>query len=200
MAIVYEWSIPTTDYETDESGTPIRVTTIHWRCAAVDGELSASTYGTIGVDLQPSTLPDEAAAIAIVKTELPDVESELASQIGIQAAPTRGTGRIWDVPAGAAVWRSGTAYAVGDVAIFDGVPWTCLQAHTSQNAWTPPAVPALWSIQGQGGGGPVEWVAGEAVAIGDQRVFEGTTYEVIQAHTTQTGWEPPNVPALWVIV
>jgi hypothetical protein len=43
-------------------------------------------------------------------------------------------------------------------------------------------------------------VAGETVAIGDQRVFEGVTYEVIQAHTTQVGWEPPNVPALWSAV
>lgn len=200
MPIVYEWSIPTTDYETDENGSPIRVTTIHWRCTATDGGLSASSYGTIGVDLEPSTLPDEAAAVAVVKAELPDVESTLASQIGTQAAPTTGTGRIWDIPVGAAVWRSGKSYAVNDVAIFDGVPWTCIQAHTSQNDWTPPAVPALWAIQGQGGDGPVEWVVGETVAIGDQRTFEGITYEVIQAHTTQVGWEPPNVPALWATV
>lgn len=200
MSIVYEWSIPTTDYETDANGTPVRVTTIHWRCTATDGELSSSAYGTVGVNLEPSALPDEAAAIAVVKAELTDVESNLASQIGTQAAPTKETGRIWDLPARAAVWRSGKAYAVNDVAIFKGVPWTCIQAHTSQSNWTPPAVPALWAIQGQGGDGPVGWVAGETVAVGDQRVFEGVTYEVIQAHTTQVGWEPPNVPALWAVV
>jgi hypothetical protein len=27
--------------------------------------------------------------------------------------------------------------------------------------------------------------------------YQGKEYEVIQPHTTQLGWEPPNVPALW---
>ena len=25
-------------------------------------------------------------------------------------------------------------------------------------------------------------------------------YQVVQAHTTQAGWEPPNLPALWQLV
>ncbi|HEU4426105.1 MAG TPA: carbohydrate-binding protein, partial [Pilimelia sp.] len=25
----------------------------------------------------------------------------------------------------------------------------------------------------------------------------GASYRCIQAHTSLTGWEPPNVPALW---
>lgn len=42
-----------------------------------------------------------------------------------------------------------------------------------------------------------EWVAGENLTVGVRRAYEGLLYEVIQAHTTQTGWEPPNVPALF---
>ncbi len=35
----------------------------------------------------------------------------------------------------------------------------------------------------------------------DQRVrFEDKLYKCVQAHTSQEGWEPPNVPALWTEV
>jgi chitinase len=27
--------------------------------------------------------------------------------------------------------------------------------------------------------------------------YGGVTYKCIQSHTSLTGWEPPNVPALW---
>ncbi len=41
-------------------------------------------------------------------------------------------------------WETGTAYAVGDRRQYDGLLYRCVQAHTSQADWTPPAVPALW--------------------------------------------------------
>ena len=35
----------------------------------------------------------------------------------------------------------------------------------------------------------------------DERIrYEGILYRCVQAHTSQTGWEPPNVPALWTVV
>lgn len=42
-----------------------------------------------------------------------------------------------------------------------------------------------------------QWVANESLTVGDRRAYDGILYEVIQAHTTQDGWEPPNVPALF---
>jgi hypothetical protein len=39
--------------------------------------------------------------------------------------------------------------------------------------------------------------AGESVAVADRRQYDGVVWEVIQAHTTQADWLPPNVPALW---
>lgn len=45
--------------------------------------------------------------------------------------------------------------------------------------------------------GVKQWAPGINVTVGEQIEHAGTTYEVIQAHTTQTGWEPPNVPALF---
>lgn len=41
-------------------------------------------------------------------------------------------------------WEPDTAYAVGDRRQYDGLLYRCVQAHTSQPDWTPPAVPALW--------------------------------------------------------
>ena len=35
-------------------------------------------------------------------------------------------------------------------------------------------------------------------AVGDRRQYNELLYRCIQAHTSQIGWEPPNVPALWV--
>ncbi|MEU7003946.1 carbohydrate-binding protein [Nonomuraea sp. NPDC046570] len=41
------------------------------------------------------------------------------------------------------------------------------------------------------------WSAGTAYAAGAQVTYGGSTYRCLQGHTAQTGWEPPNVPALW---
>lgn len=42
-----------------------------------------------------------------------------------------------------------------------------------------------------------QWSVGENLSVGDRRAYEGILYEAVQAHTTQSGWEPPNVPALF---
>lgn len=37
--------------------------------------------------------------------------------------------------------------------------------------------------------------------LADERIrHEQVLYRCVQAHTSQTGWEPPNVPALWTVV
>ncbi|MEU0566555.1 carbohydrate-binding protein [Nonomuraea sp. NPDC005983] len=44
------------------------------------------------------------------------------------------------------------------------------------------------------------WAAWTPYAIGARVTYNGVDYECIQAHTSQPGWEPPNVPALWKVV
>ena len=41
------------------------------------------------------------------------------------------------------------------------------------------------------------WAANVAYAVNDTVTYSGSTYKCLQAHTSLTGWEPPNVPALW---
>ena len=41
------------------------------------------------------------------------------------------------------------------------------------------------------------WAPNTAYAVNDTVTYGGCTYKVLQAHTSLTGWEPPNVPALF---
>jgi hypothetical protein len=44
------------------------------------------------------------------------------------------------------------------------------------------------------------WAPNTWYNVGDQVTYIGITYQCIQAHTSLTGWEPPNVPALWKLI
>ncbi|MFD5446919.1 carbohydrate-binding protein [Streptomyces sp. NPDC127100] len=41
------------------------------------------------------------------------------------------------------------------------------------------------------------WAPGRAYRAGDRVTYGSGAYRCLQAHTSMTGWEPPNVPALW---
>ena len=41
------------------------------------------------------------------------------------------------------------------------------------------------------------WKPGIRVEVDERYSYQGVTYTVVQAHTTQVGWEPPAVPALF---
>lgn len=45
-----------------------------------------------------------------------------------------------------AMWQSGKAYTVGERIQYGDKLYKCVQAHTSQDDWTPDATPALWVI------------------------------------------------------
>jgi len=41
------------------------------------------------------------------------------------------------------------------------------------------------------------WAPNTAYSVGQIVSYSGENYKCLQAHTSLTGWEPPNVPALW---
>ena len=41
------------------------------------------------------------------------------------------------------------------------------------------------------------WEAGQDYPVGFKVQFGGALYKVLQAHTSQDGWEPENAPSLW---
>ncbi|WP_239162051.1 lytic polysaccharide monooxygenase auxiliary activity family 9 protein [Acrocarpospora phusangensis] len=58
----------------------------------------------------------------------------------------------------------------------------------------PPPSPSPTPSQPPAGG---TWAAGVFYAVGAQVTYAGVRYQCLQQHTSLTGWEPPNVPALW---
>ena len=45
-----------------------------------------------------------------------------------------------------AEWAYPIAYTVGQIRRYNGTLYKCVQAHTSQADWAPPAAPSLWSL------------------------------------------------------
>ena len=98
-------------------------------------------------------------------------------------------------------WRANVAVQVGDVFAYKGALWRCVQAHTTQGGWQPDKTPALWHRVEVVAEGTVRvWAAGIDYVAGDEVAYpdaEDELYVCQQAHTSQAGWEPPGVPALW---
>ena len=87
MAITYEWSFP--NFETDSENV---VKTIHWRYTAVDGEHSASMYGSCagsdGMDFDAMTKEHcENCVLENQDTTIEDMQANLSSQIDKQKNP-----------------------------------------------------------------------------------------------------------------
>jgi predicted carbohydrate-binding protein with CBM5 and CBM33 domain len=59
---------------------------------------------------------------------------------------------------------------------------------------TRPTTPPPATTQPPAGG---TWAPNTTYALGQRVTYNGVAYTVRQAHTSLTGWEPPNVPALW---
>jgi hypothetical protein len=77
------------------------VTTVHYNVSKVDGDFSASTYGTINYEAGTPETPfaslTEAQVIAWVKDKLGEatVEAALAAQIEAQKNPVSASGLPW---------------------------------------------------------------------------------------------------------
>lgn len=99
------------------------------------------------------------------------------------------------------LWQPGIEVMVGDVYTYGAFLWRCLQDHTTQGTWTPDAVPALWrKVESIPEDSVRVWAAGIDYIAGDEAAYpdeSGTLYTCLQTHTSQTGWEPPAISALW---
>ena len=87
MAITYEWSFP--NFETDADN---KVKTIHWRLTAVDGDNSASMYGSCGGSdgMDFDAMTKEHCVSCVLEnqdTTEEEMQSNLSAQIEEQKAP-----------------------------------------------------------------------------------------------------------------
>ena len=94
------WTISTLERELSDGG----VIVAHWRATAVDGDFSASSYGTCGFTPDPSAAGfiaydslTEADVIGWVQAEVDKdaIEASLAAQIEADKNPTQAAGVPW---------------------------------------------------------------------------------------------------------
>ena len=100
MAITYDWTIPTCEHDIATGG----INVVHWRCTGVDGDNSASSYGTVGLTPDPSAAGfvayadvTEAQAQAWVWASVSqeDTEAAIAVKIDTLINPTEASGTPW---------------------------------------------------------------------------------------------------------
>lgn len=98
-------------------------------------------------------------------------------------------------------WRIGVAYAKDTRVKFENILYKCLQAHTSQEAWTPTAAPSLWAkVLIPDENVIPEWEQPDstnAYMKGDKVMFEGQVYE---SAIDNNIWSPAAYPAGWTLV
>jgi hypothetical protein len=93
----YNWNVVQMDRQVADGF----VTTVHYTVSAVDGEFTASTYGTVGYTEEGAFTPysqlTEALVIGWVQNSLgkETVETALAAQIDAQKNPVSESGLPW---------------------------------------------------------------------------------------------------------
>ena len=94
------WTIATLERELADGG----VTVAHWRCTEVDGDFSASSYGTVGFTPDP-TASDYIAYDSLTEADVlgwvyesvgqDTVEAALTAKIEAEKNPTTADGVPW---------------------------------------------------------------------------------------------------------
>lgn len=123
-----------------------------------------------------------------------------AMDAGVKTAAETGAAAINECTGIIRQWRTGV-YAVGDVRMFDGIPYKCVQAHDSTNndTYTPAASPALWmQYHGTTKETARAWLAPtgahDMYLAGEWMVYtDGKTYECI----SDTSFSPTDYATAW---
>ena len=93
----FNWKVVQTDYNTSDKF----ITTVHYVVSAVDGDFTASTYGTVGYTEEGAFTPysqlTEALVVGWVQNSLGKdiVEAALAAQIEALKNPVSESGLPW---------------------------------------------------------------------------------------------------------
>ena len=100
-------------------------------------------------------------------------------------------------------WGVGIDYARTVRVRYDGKLYRCEQAHTSQEGWEPPNVPALWTEVAKPGEIPV-WKqptgAQDAYMTGDKVHYPDADGPVYESTMDNNVWSPDAYPDAWKLV
>jgi len=97
-------------------------------------------------------------------------------------------------------WAAGVEYAADQRVRYEDKLYRCVQAHTSQDGWEPPAVPALWTEVAKPGEIPV-WKqptgAQDAYMTGDKVWYPDKDTTVFVSLIDNNVWSPADYPQGW---
>lgn len=98
-------------------------------------------------------------------------------------------------------WVTSTSYVIGDLRSYEGILYKCLQAHTSQENWTPDISVSLWKSLSINENGIAEWSqpisASDAYNKGDLVMYNGVRYRSLIDGNV---WAPDVYSAGWEVV
>lgn len=98
-------------------------------------------------------------------------------------------------------WSTNTSYQVGDLRNYDGSLYKCLQAHTSQDDWTPDISASLWKNLSMNESGIQEWSqpisSVDAYNTGDEVMYNGVHYK---STIDNNVWSPEAYPQGWEVI
>lgn len=101
------------------------------------------------------------------------------------------------------LWAVGIAYEADQRIRYGDKLYRVVQAHTSQEGWEPPAVPALWSEVAKPGEIPV-WRqptgAQDAYNTGDLVHYPDANGPVYRSTIDNNVWSPADYPQGWEVV
>ena len=90
-------------------------------------------------------------------------------------------------------WEAGRAYAAAERIRYEGQLYRCVQAHTSQDNWTPDITPALWTPVAEPGEIPV-WKqpsgAQDAYHVGDKVWYPDRQGDIWVSTVEDNVWQP----------
>ena len=101
------------------------------------------------------------------------------------------------------LWAADTEYAADVRVRYENKLYRCVQAHTSQSGWEPPATPALWTEVAKPGEIPV-WRqptgAQDAYMTGDKVWYPAKDTTVYRSTIDNNVWSPADYPQGWEMV
>lgn len=186
----------------DLSGEAFRLASVtNEQVCVFDDSIQVAENDELTAELKAKALPFERFVRATA-------EEALRNALGLLLRLAVADGRISDAELltvqpvlEGRLWQPGIDVQVGDVYTFGSVLWRCIQAHTTQGDWAPDLTPSLWrKVEIIPENAVRVWAAGIDYIVGDEVAYpdeNSPVFTCLQAHSSQDGWEPPNVPALW---
>jgi hypothetical protein len=96
-------------------------------------------------------------------------------------------------------WRStGIEYKLGDKLVYNEEVYKVISDHVSQSDWAPDVANTLFNKYKVAGKN--EWDYPVEYEVNQEVTYEGEIYKCIQAHTSQSDWNPADTASLWEIV